>query len=88
MTVQPAAAVSAIVSDMVGGTPDPMPGSFIETYYADGAWHSRRHDADAPFASDEDKLDQIAAGTQVARWNNLPHIVRTRTGAIAEILDP
>jgi hypothetical protein len=63
-------------------------GGFIETYYVDGTWYSRRHDCDTPFAGDQDELEQIAVGTQVARWNHLPHIVRTRTGAIAEILQP
>ena len=71
---------------------DPLAGAaaegFIETYYRDGAWHSRRHDSESPFSSGGDELDQIALGSQVARWNRLPHIVRTATGEIAEILDP
>jgi hypothetical protein len=58
----------------------------VETYYRNGAWHSRRHDSESPFSSGEDELDQIALGSQVARWNRLPHIVRTTTGEIAEIL--
>jgi hypothetical protein len=64
------------------GTPD----KYVETYYAGGAWHSRRHDSDIPFASGADELEQIALGTEVARWNQLPHVIRTSTGAIDEIL--
>lgn len=60
--------------------------AYVETYYADGVWHSRRHDSDVPFASGADELEQVALGTQVARWNQLPHIVRTPTGTIAEIV--
>jgi len=63
-----------------------QPDRYIETYYADGTWHCRRHDSDIPFASGPDELDQIALGSQVARWNRLPHIVRTPTGIISEIL--
>jgi len=59
---------------------------YIETYHVDGVWHSRRHDSRVPFASGNDELDQIALGSQVARWNRLPHIVRTTSGEIAEIL--
>ncbi|MEU4191738.1 hypothetical protein AB0E69_07570 [Kribbella sp. NPDC026611] len=70
-------------------TQEPLAGAdgFIETYYRDGGWHSRRHDSESPFSSGEDELDQIALGSQVARWNRLPHIVRTTTGSIAEVLD-
>lgn len=73
----------------------PAPGSdlasgetaeFVETYYIDGVWHSRRHDSRVPFASGHDELQQIALGSQVARWNRLPHIIRTASGDIAEIL--
>ncbi|TWD73001.1 hypothetical protein FB561_6885 [Kribbella amoyensis] len=59
---------------------------FIETYCADGRWYSRRHDSEVPFAGNDNELDQIALGSQVARWNRLPHVVRTPTGTIAEIL--
>ena len=69
---------------------DPLaagPEGFIETYYRNGAWHSRRYDSEVPFSTSRDELDQIALGSQVARWNRLPHIVRTTAGEIAEILD-
>jgi hypothetical protein len=60
--------------------------SYVETYFADGRWHSRRHDSDVPFASGPDELEQIALGSQVARWNRVPHIIRTADGAIAETI--
>ena len=63
-----------------------QPDRYIETSYANGTWHRRRNDSAIPFASGPDELEQIALGVQVARWNRLPHIVRTRTGAISEIL--
>ncbi|TCC37483.1 hypothetical protein E0H75_40820 [Kribbella capetownensis] len=69
-------------SDLARG----VPAEFVETYYVDGAWHSRRHDSRVPFASGDDELDQIALGSQVARWNRLPHIIRTASGDIAEVL--
>ena len=101
MTAQPAAPFSPATVSLES---EALASGFIETYYADGVWHSRRHDCDTPFASDDDELEQIAlrwggwlvavlrevdaVGTQVARWNRIPHIVRTRTGAIAEVLEP
>ncbi len=62
------------------------PDRYVETYYAHGAWHSRRHDSDIPFASGSEELEQVALGTEVARWNQLPHVIRSSTGDIAEIL--
>lgn len=59
---------------------------YIETYYADGAWCSRRYDSDVPFAAGDEELEQIALGSQVARWNRLPHIVRAADGSISETI--
>jgi hypothetical protein len=64
------------------------PAEFVETYSVDGAWHSRRHDSRVPFGSGNDELQQIALGSQVAHWNRLPHVIRTASGDIAEILYP
>ena len=85
MTAQPAVPFSPATVSLES---EALASGFIETYYADGVWQSRRHDCDTPFASDDDELEQIAVGTQVARWNRIPHLVRTRTGAIAEVLEP
>jgi hypothetical protein len=73
----------AVPESALGST---APEEFIETYCCEGVWASRRHDSEVPFASGGDELDQIALGSQVARWNRLPHVVRTATGEIAEIL--
>lgn len=62
--------------------------SYVETYFAEGRWHSRRHDSDVPFATGSDELEQIALGSQVARWNRVPHIIRATDGTIAETIHP
>lgn len=54
---------------------------YVETYYDDGNWHSRRHDSDRPFASGDVRVEQIAVGAEVARWNQVRHIVRHRDGS-------
>ena len=59
---------------------------YIETYYADGTWCSRRYDSDIPFAGGDEELEQIALGSQVARWNRLPHIIRAADGSISETI--
>ena len=59
---------------------------YIETYYADGTWCSRRYDSDIPFAAGDEELEQIALGSQVARWNRLPHIIRAADGSITETI--
>ncbi|MGW5194003.1 hypothetical protein ACWEOO_32440 [Kribbella sp. NPDC004138] len=59
---------------------------YIETYYADGTWCSRRYDSDIPFAAGDEELEQIALGSQVARWNRLPHIIRAADGSIRETI--
>jgi hypothetical protein len=64
------------------------PETYVETYFADGRWHSRRHDSDLPFATGSDELEQIALGSQVARWNRVPHIIRAADGAVAETIPP
>ena len=55
---------------------------YVETYYADGVWHSRRHDSEQPFASGEILVEQIAVGAEVARWNQVRHIVRHPDGTV------
>jgi hypothetical protein len=58
------------------------PDRYVETYYADGVWNSRRHDSDRPFASGAVKTEQIAVGAEVARWNQIRHIVRHADGTV------
>lgn len=57
----------------------------VETYYRDGAWHTRRTDCPDPFASGPAREHLITVGYEVARWNALPHIIRRTDGTIAEI---
>lgn len=56
----------------------------VETYYQDGAWHTRRCDSPDPFASGASRIRLIAIGVEVARWNGLCHIIRDIDGTIVE----
>jgi Uncharacterized protein conserved in bacteria (DUF2188) len=75
-----AATPSPAQSTPAGATADPD--RYVETYFADGVWNSRRHDSDRPFASGEVKTEQIAVGAEVARWNQIRHIVRHADGTV------
>ncbi|TCC30794.1 DUF2188 domain-containing protein [Kribbella speibonae] len=57
----------------------------VETYYENGAWHTRRCDSPDPFASGPSRVRLIAIGVEVARWNGLCHIIRDADGTIAEV---
>ncbi|MEU8226131.1 hypothetical protein [Kribbella sp. NPDC048915] len=57
----------------------------VETYYQNGAWHTRRCDCPDPFASGPSRVRLIAIGVEVARWNGLCHIIRDIDGTIAEV---
>jgi hypothetical protein len=63
----------------------PAAGAAVETYYDEGAWHSRRRDCPRPFASGARRERLISAGVDVARWNALPHIIRDADGSVAEV---
>jgi hypothetical protein len=65
--------------------PFPEVDAAIETYYRDGSWHTRRGDCPRPFASGAHREDLITAGVDVARWNDLTHIIRDADGTIVEI---
>jgi hypothetical protein len=57
----------------------------VETYYQNGAWHTRRCDASEPFASGQNRTRLIAIGVEVARWNGLCHIIRDADGTVVEL---
>jgi len=59
--------------------------NYVETYRENGAWKSRRHDSDEPFSTSASKQREITAASEVARWNQVPHIIRNADGTIAEI---
>ena len=75
-----AAAARGFLTDPRTTDPDQID-RYVETYYADGVWHSRRHDSDHPFASGNVLVEQIAVGAEVARWNQIRHIVRHPDGS-------
>ncbi|MFF0339799.1 hypothetical protein [Kribbella sp. NPDC004875] len=56
----------------------------VETFYRDGAWHTRRCDAPEPFASGPSRARMIAVGVEVARWNGQCHIIRDTAGNVVE----
>ncbi|WP_433159382.1 hypothetical protein [Kribbella sp. CA-247076] len=57
----------------------------VETYFRDGAWHTRRGDCPRPFASGSRRERLISVGVDVARWNAVPHIIRDADGAVDEV---
>lgn len=57
----------------------------VETYYANGAWNTRRCDSPEPFATGPSRVRLIAVGVEVARWNGLCHIIREADGTVAEV---
>jgi hypothetical protein len=65
--------------------PFPVVEAAVETYYRDGAWHTRRPDCTQPFASGKRREQLITAGVDVARWNELPHVIRDTDGTIVEV---
>jgi len=69
----------------MGGEEWPMTGRDVETYFEDGSWRTRRQDSKAPFASGPSRQQMIAAGAEVARWNQVRHIIRDRDGTVAEV---
>jgi hypothetical protein len=62
-----------------------MTGRDVETYFEDGSWRTRRQDSETPFASGSSRQQMIAAGAEVARWNQVRHIIRDRDGTVAEV---
>jgi hypothetical protein len=65
--------------------PFPAVDAAVETYYRDGAWHTRRPDCTQPFASGTRRERLITVGVDVARWNGLHHVIRDADGAIVEV---
>jgi hypothetical protein len=57
----------------------------VETYYENGTWHTRRRDSAEPFASGANRIQLIAIGVEVARWNGLCHVIRDTDGTIVEV---
>ena len=57
----------------------------VETYFENGAWHTRRCDSAEPFASGASRSRMIAIGVEIARWNGLCHIIRDLEGHIVEV---
>jgi hypothetical protein len=63
---------------------DLLTDTHVETYCENGVWKSRRNDSDEPFSAGGSRLRQIAAGAEVARWNQCRHVVRDPDGSLAE----
>jgi hypothetical protein len=58
---------------------------YVETFYDNGTWHSRRQDCIEPFASGATREQLIAIGAEVARWNHVRHVIRDESGGIVEV---
>lgn len=71
---------SRVIEQVATAAPEDVK-RYIETYYDDGVWHSRRHDSEHPFASGDVLVEQIAVGAEVARWNQVDHILRHPDGS-------
>ncbi|HEY3001905.1 MAG TPA: DUF2188 domain-containing protein [Kribbellaceae bacterium] len=62
-----------------------LPDRYVETYHDVGVWKSRRHDCTQPFATGASRQRLIAIGAEVARWNQVPHVIRDTGGAVIEV---
>jgi hypothetical protein len=82
--------VSAIAEDPMNA--DLPSGRYVETLYESGLWQTRwqrgvggSEGTDEPFALGQSRERMIAAGAEVARWNQVPHLIRNPDGSVAEL---
>jgi hypothetical protein len=60
-------------TEQTSAVPD---GAYVETYREHGMWKNRRYDCTLPFSIGRSREQQIAVGAEVARWNQVRHIIR------------